>query len=119
MPVEVPVGNAVLHGHHDRFRGEQLGYVVRDGFHLVRFHRQDHHVLRAGGSVIVGRLHAIRNVLGAVAHDEFHSVLADRVQIRTTDDEGDVFTGQSQFHADVATDGAGANDCNLHRSIPL
>ena len=84
----------------------------------MRFHRQDHHVLRASSSVIVGRLDAARNLLAAVAHDKLHSILPNRVQVRATDDKGYVVAGEGQFHADIATDCAGANNCDLHPSIP-
>jgi hypothetical protein len=50
MVVEVPEGNAVLHRHDHGLGSEELGQVVGHGLDLMRLHRQDHDVLRAGFS---------------------------------------------------------------------
>ena len=64
--------------------------------------------------VVVGGLDVARDVLAAVVHDELHAVAADGVEVGAARDEGDVFAGEREFDADIAADGAGADDGDFH-----
>src|ERR1700685_698902 len=57
-------------------------------------------------------------MLTAIVHDQFQTTAAYCLQVRAAHHAGNVFAGQCQFHADVATDGAGADDRDLHSSVP-
>ena len=52
-----------------------------------------------------------------------HAVAADGVEVRAAHDEGDVLAGQRELRADVAADGAGADDwqssCRVLRQLNL
>jgi hypothetical protein len=116
--VEVPEGDAVLHGDDHRIGPEQLGHVCGHRFHLVRLQRQDHQVLRPGVGAVVGGAHVAGDVFAAVLHDQFHAAGADGLEVLAAHDEGDVFAGQCQLHADIAADGTGTDDGHFHGRTP-
>src|ERR1700674_1416532 len=80
-------------------------------------HRQNDDVLLPCLGVLVGGFDFAGRMLGAIVHDELHAVLANRIQVRTAHHERDIFATQCQLDPRVPTNGAGANDCDLHRSL--
>ena len=92
---------------------------VQHGLDLVRLHREDDDVLRAGEGVVVGGVHVARDLFAPIGADEFDAVFADRLQVAAPHKKGDVLAGQGEFRADQAADGPGADDCDLHEwSLP-
>ncbi|MNG14001.1 hypothetical protein D3C84_977220 [compost metagenome] len=112
--LEVPVGDAVLHGHDHGVGAEELGQLRHHRLDLVRLHCQDHDVLRAGLLVAVGGLYLVRHLLAALGADELEAVGGDGVQVLAPHDESDVLPGQRELGAHQAADRAGADHCNLH-----
>ena len=91
-----------------------LGTFARHGLDLVRLHREDHDVVRAGRRVVVSRVNVVRDELRSVTHHELHAVAAKCGEIGATRDERDVLAGERELDAHVTADGAGADDCDLH-----
>src|SRR6267143_6792269 len=119
MVVEIPVGNAVLHGHDNRVGAEQMRYLAGDRFELMGLHGEDHQVLCARGGAVLGSDDVARQVLTAIAQDEPDAEPANRLQIRAAHDEGDLLARQRQLRAHVTAYGAAADDGDLHRAPPL
>jgi hypothetical protein len=114
--MSVPPGDAVLGRDHNRAGPEQLGQLRGDGFDLVRLEGQDHDILCAGLTQAARGLDVARHMFGSVFLDQLQSVLADRLEMRTARDQGNVFTRECELGAHQAADGAGADDTDLHGS---
>src|SRR6202795_2176177 len=119
MVVEIPVGDAVLHGHHDRVGAVQMPYIAGDSLELMGLYGQDHQLLCACGSAVLRSHDVARHVLTAVAQDEPDAAPANRFQIRAAHDEGHPLARQRQLPTHVTADGTAADDGDLHRAPPL
>ena len=113
--VKVPIGNPVLHRDDARFRTEQLRHVVGHRIHLVGLDSENHDVLKSRCRIVRGRLYVARHEFGTVAQDELDAPAADRIEVRPAGEKRDPLTGKRQFNADVAADGPGPHDCDLHQ----
>src|SRR5882762_2023732 len=116
MVVEIPVGDAVLHGDDDRVGAEQMRYIAGDRLELMGLHGEDHQLLCARGGAVLRSHDVARHLLTAVAQDEPDAAAANRFQIRAAHDEGDPLTRQRQLRAHVTADGTAADDGDLHRA---
>ena len=56
MAVKIPIRNAVLHRNNDGVGSEQFRHFAGHRLDLMRLHRQNDDILRAGGRVVIGRL---------------------------------------------------------------
>src|SRR5262249_37893942 len=81
VAVEVPVRDAVLHGHPGGVGPEELRHLFGDGLELVGLHGENHQVLRAGSRVITGHGDVADDVLAAVGHDELQAARAYGVDV--------------------------------------
>src|SRR6267378_941056 len=116
MVMEIPVGDAVLHGHDDRVGAEQLRYIAGDGLELMGLYGEDHQLLGARGGAALRSHDVARQVFTAIAEDEPDAAPAHRLQIRAAHDEGDLLTRRRQLRAHVTADGAATDDGDLHRA---
>ena len=97
-PLEVPPGQAVLHGQHDGVGIEQMLDVAHDLIEEMRLHREHHDILLAGfrrpcSPPSFGGLDL------AVMPFEFQAVALDRSEMCALIDHGDVFAGSANFAA--------------------
>jgi hypothetical protein len=118
VAVEVPIGNAVLHGDHHRAGIAQAWHVGRDGGQLMRLHRQDHQLLHAGGRIVIGGRDLARDMPRAVAHDQGDPHTSQRREIRAAHHAGDAFAGERESRRHVSTDRAAADNRDFHGLAP-
>src|SRR5438105_11612298 len=114
--MEIPVGDAVLHGHHDGVGAVQMRHIVGDGLELVGFDGENDQLLCARGNAVPGGRDVARHLLGAVGEDEPDAAALHRLEIRPARDEGDPFARQRELRADVTADGTATDDGDLHRA---
>ena len=84
----------------------------------MSLHREQNGVLRAA-LFNRGSLDRFDNALAAVLFDELEPMASDRLEVGAAGDEGHFLTGQRQTRAQIATNGAGTDDCELHRTPRL
>ena len=87
---------------------------LRGGLHVVELRRQEHDVDGADRGRIVGGGGGRDQQVPERAPDR-EPVRADRRQVRAARDEGHLGAGRRQPRAEVAADGAGPHDRDLHR----
>ena len=79
---------------------------------------EQHHILWPGLGHPLHGAHSAGVLFAAVFEDQPEAIGLDRRQVLVAGDEGDLLTGQRQLGAQIAADGTGANDRELHAPGP-
>lgn len=107
VPIEIPPGYSVLHGHHGSVLMHQEMQIGSHRRNLVRFQREQDHVVGASvGKLFVGA-GASADQFAPVIQDELHSVRTNGLQIGSAGDEADFLAAGVQTDPKVAADRAG------------
>ena len=115
MLEEIPPGNAVLRGQHERPRAQDRPDFGRDGGNLVRLHAQHDQIGLAEFGDAIARSYASDDVLSPPS--KYQAVLANGLQLRAARDDADLFAGLGELGGQQAADGARADHAYLHRSF--
>jgi hypothetical protein len=90
--------------------------IFRDSGDLMRFHGEQHDVLRSGILHVLHGAHVRRARLFAILADDGDAVRADGVEVRAARDHRDVFTCCRQPSAEIASDRSRSDDGDFHES---
>ena len=87
-----------------------FGTSCGDRFNLMRLHRENDHVLRAGCGVVVGRLDFRNRLLGSIGHHQPNAAATKRLEIRSACNEGHVLAGKREPRPDVTANRTDTDD---------
>ena len=110
--------DAVLQWNHRRCWTDQRAYRRAGGFDIPKLDAEQHEINCSDGCRIVGRLCRGNEGFATAALDA-QAVCAHGPQMGTTSYKCNVGTSFRQGATKRATDPAGTNNCNAHRSNPL
>ena len=116
--VEIPPRDSILHRDDDGVGPGDLGDLLGHLFQVMRLQAQDYQVLNAGVLDFVRGLGDLGHVFDAVLLNQFQPVFLDRLEVRTLVDDRDFLAAQRQLGAHQTANGAGADNTNLHNSLP-
>ena len=85
---------------------------------LMRLHREDDDVLRAGRGVVIGRIDRGNGLLAAVGRHQPNAAATQRLQIRAARDEGHLLAGERKPDPDVTANRADTDDRYLQGRSP-
>ena len=111
-PLEVPPGQAVLHGQYHGVGAEHRIDIAHDLIEEVGLHRQHDDILLAGLGRLVDGFH-FGGLDLAVVPLQLESVPLDRGEMRALVDDGDILARECEFGRQQPADRAGADDADL------
>ena len=118
VALEVPPGDTVLCRHNDGVRPEQPLDLVHDRSDLVCLDPKDYKVLGTALPHVAGRGDARGVNDYAVGECHLEPAGADRLEMRTPRNDGDVLTCLGETRSEQPADGSRPYDTNPHLAIP-